>query len=142
MPLTRISVPIHLEPTRTRALAEAVQAGLVQTCNVPPDDLFQLITRFEPHAMILDPAFGGVSRSRDACIVEITFLRGRTDGQKRNLFRHISEQALAAGLRGDDLMVALTENAHMDWSLGRGVAYADHAHTAKRPGAGPAVADV
>lgn len=134
MPLTRISVPIHLEPTRARALAEAVQAGLVQTCNVPPDDLFQLVTRFEPHAMILDPAFGGVSRSRDACIVEITFLRGRTDEQKRKLFRHIAEQAVAAGLRGDDVMVALTENAHMDWSLGRGLAYADHTHAAKGPG--------
>ena len=23
-------------------------------------------------------------------------------------------------------MVALTENSHMDWSLGRGLAYADH----------------
>jgi len=127
MPLTRISVPQHLDPTLTRALADAVQAGLVHTCQVPPDDLFQLITRFEPQAMILDPGFGGVSRSRDACIVEITFLSGRSDEQKRALFRHIAERAVAAGLRADDVMVALTENTRMDWSLGRGVAYADHA---------------
>lgn len=109
-----------------KALAEAVQDALVKTCNVPPNDLFQLISRFEHDEIILDPSFGGVNRSRDACIAEITFLRGRTDEQKRQLFRHIVEQAVAAGFRADDIMIALTENSHADWSLGLGVAYADH----------------
>jgi len=72
--------------------------------------------------MILDPTFGGENRSPDACIVEITFLRGRTDEQKRSLFRHVSARAVAAGFRPDDVMVALTENSHMDWSLGHGLA--------------------
>ena len=126
MPLTKISAPQHLEFAKIKALADAVQEGLVKTCNVPPEDLFQLISRFESEAMILDPTFGGVSRSRDACIAEITFLQGRTDEQKRRLFRHIAEGAVAVGFRPDDVMVALTENSRMDWSLGLGVAYADH----------------
>jgi Tautomerase enzyme len=132
MPLTRISAPKHLEFTKVKALADAVQGGLVETCGVPPKDLFQLIFRFEAEEMILDPTFGGVNRSRDACIAEVTFLRGRTDDQKRGLFRYISAKAVAAGFRSDDVMIALTENSHMDWSLGLGVAYADHAHVAKR----------
>ena len=81
--------------------------------------------------MILDPTFGGVSRSQDACIAEVTFLSGRTDKQKRNLFRHIADKAVAAGFRSDDVMVALTENSRMDWSLGHGVAYADHVKATK-----------
>jgi phenylpyruvate tautomerase PptA (4-oxalocrotonate tautomerase family) len=128
VPLTKLSVPKHIEPSKARALADAVQAGLVNTCNVPPNDLFQLITRFDPEEMIIDRAFGGVSRSRDACIVEITFLQGRTDEQKRSLFKYVATQAVAAGLRPDDVMIALTENSRMDWSLGLGVAYADHVH--------------
>ena len=96
MPLTKISAPRHLEFSKVKALADAVQDGLVQTCKVPPNDLFQIITRCESEEMILDSSFGGVNRSRDACIAEITFLRGST------------------------------ENSHMDWSLGRGLAYADH----------------
>ena len=131
MPLTKLSAPKHLDFSKVKALADAVQDGLVRTCNVPPKDLFQLITRFETEEMILDPTFGGVNRSRDACIAEITFLRGRTDEQKRNLFKHITARAVIAGFRPDDVMVALTENSHMDWSLGLGVAYADHAQATK-----------
>jgi phenylpyruvate tautomerase PptA (4-oxalocrotonate tautomerase family) len=125
MPLTKISAPKHLSVSMVKALADALQDGLVQTCNVPANDLFQLITRFEAEEMIIDPHFGGVNRSRDACIAEIVFLAGRTDDQKRALFRHVSEMAVKAGFRPDDVMVALVENTRMDWSLGNGVAYAD-----------------
>lgn len=126
MPLTKISAPIHLPSSKVKTLAEAVQDGLVKTCNVPPNDLFQLISRFDAEEMILDPHFGGVSRSSDACIAEIVFLTGRTDDQKRALFRHIADRAVEAGFRADDIMIALVENSRMDWSLGHGVAYADH----------------
>ncbi len=126
MPLTRISAPRHLPLAQVRALAVATQEALVATCNVPPDDLFQILARFDTGEMILDPRFGGVDRSRDACIVEIVFLGGRTDDQKRNLFQRIAAGAVAVGFRADDVMVALIENTRMDWSLGLGVAYADH----------------
>lgn len=130
MPLTRISAPGHLPLAQLKALAGAVQHALVTTCRVPPDDLFQLLARFAPEQMVLDPRFGGVERSPAACVVEITFIAGRTDEQKRALFRSIADGAVAAGFRADDLVVALIENNKVDWSLGRGVAYADQAaHT-------------
>ncbi|MEM8531549.1 MAG: tautomerase family protein [Chloroflexota bacterium] len=131
MPLTRISAPKHLPFEMVKSLAEAAQDALVTTCNVPPKDLFQLILRFETEEMILDPTFGGVNRSQDACIIEIIFLQGRTDDQKRHLFRHIADSGVAAGFRADDIMIALTENSYMDWSLGLGVAYADHVRESK-----------
>lgn len=126
MPLTKISVPRHLSSHQVGALAAAVQDGLVKTCNVPPNDLFQLVSRFDAGEIVLDPHFGGVNRSNDACVIEVVFLTGRSDDQKRALFRHIAEQAVQAGFRADDVMVALVENTRMDWSLGLGVAYADH----------------
>lgn len=128
MPLTKIAAPKHLSSSKVKALADAIQEGLVKTCNVPPNDLFQLISRFEPDEIVIDPHFGGVNRSNDVCIAEIVFLTGRTDDQKRALFRHIADRAVEAGFRSDDIMVALVENSRMDWSLGHGVAYADH-HT-------------
>ena len=126
MPLTKISAPRHLASSQVRALAAAVQDGLVKTCNVPPNDLFQLVSRFDTDEIILDPCFGGVNRSKDACVIEVVFLIGRTDDQKRALFRHVAQQAIQAGFRADDVMMALVENSKMDWSLGLGVAYADH----------------
>ena len=125
MPLPKLSAPKHLSSNQVRALAAAVQDGLVKTCNVPPDDLFQLISRFDSEDIIFDPHFGGVSRSKDACVIEVVFLVGRTDDQKRALFRHVAKQAVEVGFRADDLIIALVENSHMDWSLGLGVAYAD-----------------
>lgn len=125
MPLTKIYTPKHLSIDKARALAQAVQDALIETCNVPSADLFQLILRFEADEMILHPYFGGVSRSADACVVEIVYLTGRTDDQKRALYRSISLRAVQAGHRADDVMVALIENTRMDWSLGQGLAYAD-----------------
>lgn len=126
MPLTRISAPRHLTLNQVRALADAVQTGLVSTCKVPVDDRFQLIARFAPDEMILNPTFGGMNRTADACIVEITFLQGRSDDQKRALYRCVADEAVAAGFNADDVMIALSENASIDWTLGRGLAFAGH----------------
>jgi phenylpyruvate tautomerase PptA (4-oxalocrotonate tautomerase family) len=123
MPLSRISVPHHLSTTQVKALADAVQAGLVSTCKVPVDDHFQLITRFAADDMILNPTFGGMARTSDASIVEITFLQGRTDDQKRALYRSVTDLAVVAGFKADDIMISLSENTMMDWTLGRGLAF-------------------
>ena len=128
MPLTRLSVPACLSTTKTKGLADAVQDGLVTTCDVPPEDLFQFISVFEPARMRIDPHFPDVSRTREASVVEILFLEGRTDDQKAALFRDIANRAIEAGFTGDDIMIVLTENAPVDWSLGYGNCYGkDHA---------------
>ena len=126
MPLTRLSVSQHLSRSQVRALADAVQTGLVSTCKVPVDDRFQLITRFDAEDMILNPTFGGMARTKDASVIEITFLHGRTDDQKRALYRCVNDQAVAAGFKADDIMIALSENAPIDWTLGGGLAFKGH----------------
>lgn len=125
MPLARLSLPARLPEPKALALADAVHRSLVDTCGVPEADRFQLLLRMPAGSMILDPHFGEVSRSGEACVVEILFLRGRSEAQKRALYASIDRLAQAAGLRGDDVMVALTENGPIDWSLGHGKAYGD-----------------
>ena len=98
MPMTKISVPRHLEKDKVRALAAAVQDGLVNTCNVPPNDLFQLISRFDADDMILDPHFGGVNRSRDACVVEVIFLEGARMRKSERCFAMSQTRLLALDL--------------------------------------------
>jgi phenylpyruvate tautomerase PptA (4-oxalocrotonate tautomerase family) len=126
MPLARISVPAHLAPARIRALADAVHEGLVETCGVPPNDRFQLVSIYPREMMFIDPTFPDVARTPDASIIEILFLEGRTIDQKKNLFQRIADRAVSAGFSGDDVMIVLTENAPVDWSLGCGLAFADH----------------
>jgi phenylpyruvate tautomerase PptA (4-oxalocrotonate tautomerase family) len=126
MPLTRLSVPAHLTPAQIRALADAVHEGLVETCSVPPNDRFQLVSTYAREMMFIDPTFPDVTRTPDASIVEILFLEGRTIDQKQDLFRRIADRAVRAGFSGDDVMIALSENAPVDWSLGRGRAFGNH----------------
>lgn len=125
MPLARISVPAHLPPIRIRALADAVHDGLVATCAVPPKDRFQLISTYSPEMMLIDPTYPDVVRTAEASIVEILFLAGRTPDQKRRLYRRVVDDAVRAGFAPDDIMVTLTENAPIDWSAGRGLAFGD-----------------
>ncbi|MFY8107279.1 MAG: tautomerase family protein [Elstera sp.] len=128
MPLTHLHIPQNVSAERARMLADAAHTALVETCGVPPKDRFQLITRYNADAMILDPTFPNVERSGEASIIEITFLAGRTPTQKRALYHTLVDLAVAGGFRADDVMIALTENTPLDWSLGRGEAYADEAH--------------
>ncbi len=125
MPLTRLSVPAHLEARQVRGLADAVREALVACCAVPPGDRFQLVSRCAPEHMILDPHFGDVHRTADACVIEILFLAGRSDDQKRRLYKDLAARALGIGLAPDDLVVGLVENSRIDWSLGKGLAYVD-----------------
>ena len=125
MPLTRLSVPAHLNARQVRSLANAVHDALVECCDVPQGDRFQLVSRFEREHLILDPNFGDVKRTADACVIEITFLSGRTDAQKRRLYRDLAARAAGIGFAQDDLVVGLVENGAIDWSLGNGRAYVD-----------------
>jgi hypothetical protein len=84
-----------------------------------------LVSRFERDHLILDPTFGDVQRTADACVIEITFLSGRTDAQKRRLYSELAARAAGIGFAEDDLVVGLMENGAIDWSLGRGRAYVD-----------------
>jgi phenylpyruvate tautomerase PptA (4-oxalocrotonate tautomerase family) len=123
MPLVRIDVPDDLPPETVAGLADAVHAALVATAGVPPADRFQVIQRHRPADLIIDPAFLDIDRGPEAVVVSITFRRGRSDDQKRALYRAIAAGAsVRAGLRPEDVMVVLTENGPADWSFGRGVA--------------------
>ena len=126
MPLARLSVPAHLAPASIRALADAAHDSLVETCGVPPKDRFQLVSTYAPEMMFIDPTFPDVVRTPDASIIEILFLEGRTLDQKQNLFRRIADRAVRAGFSGDDVMIVLTENATVNWSLGHGRTFGDH----------------
>jgi 4-oxalocrotonate tautomerase len=125
MPLTKLHIPDTLDSRATQGLCTAVHRALVSTCGVPESDRFQLVTRYSPGSMLIDPHFPDVNRSDRTVIVEILFLTGRTDQQKRSLYQRIAEGAASCDFRADDLIVTLVENTRLDWSMGGGRAFAD-----------------
>jgi hypothetical protein len=109
---------------KVRLLADAVHEALVATCDIPANERFQLVSRYAKPDMLIDPTFPDMNRSVGASIVEIILLAGRSDEKKRALYFAIVKGAVAGGFHPDDVMVTLIENKSIDWSLGRGEAFA------------------
>lgn len=121
MPIVRITAPESLNRDQLSAVAEGVHRALVQAIGIPQGDRFQLLVTHAPEVFTFDGDYLGVERREVVCI-EITLVAGRTDDRKRDLYRRIADNLLAAGVRREDAFVVLTENHRADWSVGAGEA--------------------
>jgi 4-oxalocrotonate tautomerase len=102
-------------------LSNAVHQALVSEANVPADDLFQAIVELEDEQLIAHPTYGGVNRSPDLIIIEITLNVGRTVEVKKNLYADIAARlGRAIDVRPDDVLISLVEVTKENWSFGGG----------------------
>ncbi len=121
MPFVKLYLRKGKSPEYLRSVADAVHEGLVAQANVPRDDRFQVIHQLEDEALIAHPSYGGVNRSKDVIIVEITFNTGRTVEIKKNLYADIVRRLQeAADVRPDDVLIVLVEVVKENWSFGGG----------------------
>ena len=121
MPFVRISVPASVPEVTCRAIADGVHRALVDTIGIPEGDRFQLVARYLAADGFFDPGYLGIAR-QNVVAVEITLVRGRSDERKRALYRRITDELTAAGIRSQDVFITLTENGAADWSVGDGQA--------------------
>lgn len=103
-----------------RALGDAIHDALVAQANVPANDQFQILNRLDRDQIVADPSYGGVSRSEDIVLIEITLNVGRTLEIKKNLYADIAARLQVLGVRPDDLLVSLVEVTKENWSFGGG----------------------
>jgi 4-oxalocrotonate tautomerase len=118
-------VKIHLRRGKSadylRSVSEAIHEALVAQANVPADDRFQVICEYDTASIVADPSYGGVTRSENLIIVEITLNAGRTIEIKKNLYADIARRlGLAADVRPDDVLINLVEVTKENWSFGGG----------------------
>ncbi len=103
-----------------RAIGDGVHDALVAQANVPADDRFQILNRLDRDLIVAHPSYGGVSRSEDVVIIEITLNAGRTVEIKKNLYADIALRLEGLGVRPDDVLVSLIEVTKENWSFGGG----------------------
>ena len=104
-----------------RGVADAVHEALVAPANVPPDDRFQMIQELNDDALIAHPSYGGVNRSKDLIIIEITLNIGRTVEIKKALYANIARRLQqSVDVRADDVFISLVEVTKENWSFGGG----------------------
>ena len=121
MPLVRISVRKGRTLPERFAIGDAVHSALIETCGVPKDDKFQVITEYDAQ-LVYDAHYLGIERSEGVVFVQIFLRKGRTPDQKRALYKRIAELAGEGGVRPQDVLVTLSENDAPDWSFGDGIA--------------------
>jgi len=121
MPLVKLYLRKGKSPEYVRSVADAVHEALVAAANVPADDRFQIIQQLEDDRLIAHPTYGGVNRSRDLIMVEITLNSGRTVEIKKKLYAEIvSRMGRVADVRPDDVLISLVEVSKENWSFGGG----------------------
>jgi 4-oxalocrotonate tautomerase len=123
MPLVRIDLPKGKTADHAKAISQGVQAALVETFNVPKDDLFQVISSGPDTQIVHAPSYLGLQYSDDLTLIQLTVSDTRTIEQKKRLFATIAENlARSPGLRPDDIFINLVEVKKENWSFGRGIA--------------------
>ncbi len=119
MPLVKIYATTKND-AELRAIGDGVHDALVAQANVPADDRFQILNRLDRDLIVAHPSYGGVSRSEDVVIIEITLNAGRTVEIKKNLYADIALRLEGLGVRPDDVLVSLVEVTKENWSFGGG----------------------
>ena len=124
MPLVRIALPKGKSPEYRKAVSAGVQRALVETFDVPKDDLFQVITEHGPGTEIVHaPRYLGIAYSDDLALIQLTVSDTRNLEQKKKLFRRIADHlAESPGLRREDIFINLVETKKENWSFGNGEA--------------------
>ena len=123
MPLTRIALRTGKSVEYRKAVSDSIQRSLVDTFNVPKDDIFMLITEHEAGNFVYDNQYLNVERSNDLVMIQITLNNTRTLEQKKALYARMADElAKSPGLRREDVLINLVEVLKENWSFGNGIA--------------------
>jgi phenylpyruvate tautomerase PptA (4-oxalocrotonate tautomerase family) len=124
MPLAKIHVlEGRYDEDRLAKVSGAIQAALMNTLRVPPEDFYQLIFELPKKRFLHTPSFVGMHYTDDLIILELSFIAGRSRDMRLALLKDVNARvAAAADVSPDDLMIVLQEGPGENFSFGRGEA--------------------
>src|SRR6202011_1089932 len=123
MPLAKIHiVEGRYDEGRIAKVSGAIQAALMNTLRVQPEDFYHLIFEFPKKRFLHTPSFVGMHYADDLIILDLTFIEGRSKETRLALKDVNTRVAAAARVSPDDLMITLYEAPGENFSFGRGEA--------------------
>ena len=120
MPFIRSAVKRGTKPEQKQAIVDGVHQALVESIGMPSDELFNLVSEYEPENFFYDRRFNGIARSDSLVVIEITMRRGRSDAMKKALYANIAANLQKGGISPKDIFIFMHENDYSDWSVGNG----------------------
>ena len=123
MPLVRIDINKHQDPTHAKRVGQLIYAAMRSTIGVPENDNFQILNEHDEQHFIFDPGYLGIPRSDGLIVIQITLSEGRTVEQKKLLYKTIAESLESElAVRLEDVFINLVEVKKENWSFGHGIA--------------------
>src|SRR5262249_14329354 len=99
MPLAKIHVlEGRYDQNRMAKVSAAIQAALMNTLRVPPEDFYQLIFELPKGRFPHTPSFVGMHYSDDLIALDLTFIQGRPKETRLALLKDINAR-VARGCR-------------------------------------------
>ncbi len=83
MPLVRVDIKKHRDPTHAKRIGQLIYVAMRQTIGVPEHDNFQILAEHDKQHFIFDPEYLGINRSDNLVVIQITLNEGRTLEQKK-----------------------------------------------------------
>jgi hypothetical protein len=118
MPLIQIDLDRELFESHGDELSAAVHQAQSDALDIPADDLFQVFTPHGPGELRFDPGYNGVDRQR-LILLRITMVHMYSVATKQRLYDAIVKRFGDAGVRAEDVLIAVVENGFEDWYAGR-----------------------
>ena len=123
MPLVRVDLVAGKSAEYRRAIGDVIYEALVDICNVPTDDRFQVFHELSPESHYADEGYLGIRRTKDCVFIQIFFLPGRTIELKNAFYKAVADGLhQRVGLRREDVFIGLVEVPRENWSFGNGEA--------------------
>ena len=118
MPLIQVHLDRGLYEQHHEEIGHAIHQAQVAALGIPADDRFQVFSPHEPGELKFDPAYNDVDR-RQLLLIRVIAVQMYATAVKQSFFRAVIERLLPLGIRAEDVLICLTENAAHDWYAGR-----------------------
>lgn len=121
MPFARISLMQGKSDDYLKAVSDSLYQAMIETFNVPQNDLFQVIHQHRPNEFIFDRHYLGGPRSDDFFIFAITIGKPRDTATKKAFYERLVEKlAVSPGVRPEDVMIIISTSSRDEWSFSNG----------------------
>ncbi|HQR50393.1 MAG TPA: tautomerase family protein [Methylophilaceae bacterium] len=117
MPFVTISILKGKSAEYIQAVADGINAAVIETMGFPDDDRYQVIHQLAPECLQLQ------TREGDRVMMHLVMRAGRSNKSKQAFYKKVVENlANNPGIPPANVLITITENHDIDWSFRDGVA--------------------
>jgi phenylpyruvate tautomerase PptA (4-oxalocrotonate tautomerase family) len=117
MPLVTISILKGKSPEYIKAVADGINAAVIETMGFPDDDRYQVIHQLDSDCLQLQ------TRTEDRVIMHLVMRAGRSNKSKQAFYAKVVKNLEQnPGINPANVLISITENHDIDWSFRDGVA--------------------